>query len=696
MGISSYFLYLFIANIGESGQIFQTARANVISICAAVMINLSAHYLRAIRSAHLLKPIKPSTYRQMFMGLSVGFLCNNILPFRLGELVRADWIGRDLKISRVAVLCTILFERLIDGAILLICFGTLTLLVRKEVYDKTYLEIALALSLALILTGTTLYLFLNQSKWFLKSLFHATGWFNDRIRDRSRLILWSAIYSTNLFLRKSGMLSYLLLSLGAWFLYLSSIALFFYAVAPNAGWVDSFLASVASFLCVSIPSGPAYIGTYHFALSKMLMSIPEFNSTSSSATILSWFIHVLPISIVGALVLILRSKPSQTRSRTELEAKQNRLDRTTDISSEFSRFLDTYFACTEISRVISDQEILGQSKLLRTFRGGSNAVTMLVWAGGREVVRKMTLRQHAGKLQAQYRWLVERKQTPHIARVLSESTDSHSYSVDLEYKPDYSRFFDFIHSHPTSMSLKIIDDLIHFAETNIYLNESHVDSSNDLDVYVKQKLLEKISDSARMNATLRDLMGQETVQVNGETFDNIARIVEKIQKNEKILGELAKYRRTSIHGDLTIDNILVRDNDFILLDPNDENQISDKTVDYAKLYQSLHSGYEFLCLLNTVAVEGNSILFEENLSSQYRTLFLHLDAKLRSSLSRSEYRSVLFHEAVHFARMLTYRVRISPATAPAFYGVCVRLLNQYVAQFEEHSSTAPSGHQRAS
>src|SRR5262249_17238085 len=47
-------------------------------------------------------------------GLLVGYAANNLLPARLGELVRADFVGRRYQISRLAVVGTIVVERLFD------------------------------------------------------------------------------------------------------------------------------------------------------------------------------------------------------------------------------------------------------------------------------------------------------------------------------------------------------------------------------------------------------------------------------------------------------------------------------------------------------------------------------------------------------------------------------------------------------
>ncbi len=70
-------------------------------------------------------------FRQTFHVLNIGFLINNTLPFRVGELARAYLIGReDNAVSGWAALSTILAERLLDMlAVVLMLAAVLPVLV---------------------------------------------------------------------------------------------------------------------------------------------------------------------------------------------------------------------------------------------------------------------------------------------------------------------------------------------------------------------------------------------------------------------------------------------------------------------------------------------------------------------------------------------------------------------------------------
>ena len=160
-------------------------------------------------------------------------------------------------------------------------------------------------------------------------------------------------------------------------------------------------------------------------------------------------------------------------------------------------------------------------------------------------------------------------------------------------------------------------------------------------------------------------------------------IIEKIRKNKKAMNDLSCYQESPIHGDLTIDNLIVSpEGDFMLIDPNDENQVSTPAVDFGKMYQSLHSGYEFLIQLDHCTVSGHEITFEESKSQKYEELFKRLDTSLKKKLSPKDHRVILFHEAVHYCRMLTYRASIDQTTVAVYYATAVKLFNEFQGQYE--------------
>jgi hypothetical protein len=224
-----------------------------------------------------------------------------------------------------------------------------------------------------------------------------------------------------------------------------------------------------------------------------------------------------------------------------------------------------------------------------------------------------------------------------------------------------------------------------FVDKRIHMPRKPVKNPRRLvNEYIQTKAIGKVNDAAHGNLAISNLLGQETIVVNGRELLNFNTIIGKITSSKRAMADLTDIVDCPLHGDLAIDNILVEPHDakFIILDPNNENAISDPVVDYTKLMQSLHAGYDFLVTLTNCSVKDNEISFEERRSLQYEQLYQKLNARLQKKLSPARFRALLFHEAMHYCRMLTYKVSINPQTAPAFYGIAVRLFNDFLEQYE--------------
>lgn len=76
-----------------------------------VLINMA---LRSVRWRSLLDAPADATFRRTFAALMIGYLANNVLPVRLGDLVRVVVLAGTTQLSRSRILSTVLLERLLD------------------------------------------------------------------------------------------------------------------------------------------------------------------------------------------------------------------------------------------------------------------------------------------------------------------------------------------------------------------------------------------------------------------------------------------------------------------------------------------------------------------------------------------------------------------------------------------------------
>jgi len=279
--------------------------------------------------------------------------------------------------------------------------------------------------------------------------------------------------------------------------------------------------------------------------------------------------------------------------------------------------------------------------------------------------------------------LLARQHLDHIPRFVEQERAKRYYSFDLEFNEDYVPFFEFIHSNAATVSSDILSRIVTFMRRSIYNPKPIKHGAKKVDDYITTKVIGKVNDTATISSDVDQLLRYDKITINGTTYPNLLQVVEKIKANKRAMSDLSHYPESSIHGDLTVDNLIVSTkHDYMILDPNNENEVSAPAVDYGKLYQSLHSGYEFLIQLDQCDVRDQAVNFEESKSQKYDAIFRTFDEKLKQELAPEEYRTILFHEAVHYCRMLTYRANIAPATVPVFYAIAVRLFSDFLKQYE--------------
>lgn len=108
----SVFLVLQVVDLEEAALHLGAASWPVLGLA---LVGIWADVLlRAVRWQLLLRPIAHISLVRVTRYLLVGYLANNVLPARVGELVRAHYVGDRERVSRASVVGTIVVERALD------------------------------------------------------------------------------------------------------------------------------------------------------------------------------------------------------------------------------------------------------------------------------------------------------------------------------------------------------------------------------------------------------------------------------------------------------------------------------------------------------------------------------------------------------------------------------------------------------
>lgn len=118
--LSAIFVALFFVTVDFRRLLDALMGANYIYVVPGIGLYLIGVWFRTVRWRRLLHHIRPIPTARLFPVVVVGYMANNLLPLRLGELVRSYYVGDREKVSKTGALVTIFIERLLDALTLLL------------------------------------------------------------------------------------------------------------------------------------------------------------------------------------------------------------------------------------------------------------------------------------------------------------------------------------------------------------------------------------------------------------------------------------------------------------------------------------------------------------------------------------------------------------------------------------------------
>ena len=127
LGVSSLLLALFLVTIDLGAMVEALADANYLFVVPGIALYLVSVLFRTLRWQALLRHIRPIGVARLYPAVVVGYMANDLLPMRLGELVRSYYVGEREGISKTASLATIVVERVLDALMLLFFIAAISL-----------------------------------------------------------------------------------------------------------------------------------------------------------------------------------------------------------------------------------------------------------------------------------------------------------------------------------------------------------------------------------------------------------------------------------------------------------------------------------------------------------------------------------------------------------------------------------------
>jgi uncharacterized membrane protein YbhN (UPF0104 family) len=262
----------------------------------AIAVYFEGVWMRAVRWRVLLAPVRQVPARRLFPVIAVGYMANDLLPARLGEVVRVYMLGRREGIGKTAALATVMLERVLDGVTMLLFLGIAMLLVPLESWLVRLLGAGAALFAGALLA---LLLLARASPVVVRLVELAAVILPSSLRPWP--VRLAGAFLDGLHVLRSPLLTVKALgaSVAAW----TCEALMYYLVAlafaltppPAAILATTAVANLGTL----VPSSPGYIGPFEFLVRRTLEAFGVGAEVALGYALVLHVVLLLPIILVG-------------------------------------------------------------------------------------------------------------------------------------------------------------------------------------------------------------------------------------------------------------------------------------------------------------------------------------------------------------------------------------------------------------
>ena len=258
------------------------------------MIDIGA---RGARWRALLAPIAPLPYRRVLGYTYIGYLANNVLPARLGELYRSHALGEGEGVSRPTVLGTVVVERVVD-TVMVVAIASLAVVVLSA---RGVMSSAVLLGLAFV-TLLVIGLGLGIAAHRLPGADRVAA----IVARRPRLLELGRRLRDGLAVagRPRTMAVALAFSALAWTASITTFLAAGQAIGVELTVAQGALLTSGVALVTIIPSGPGYLGTFELTVVGIASG---FGIPRDDAFALGLLVHLVSLATtsIGGVVAVL-------------------------------------------------------------------------------------------------------------------------------------------------------------------------------------------------------------------------------------------------------------------------------------------------------------------------------------------------------------------------------------------------------
>jgi uncharacterized protein (TIRG00374 family) len=309
--IGLVFLWLAVRN-ADADAVWATVRDADLGLVALAIGSFAIVYLlQAVRWRRI--AATPAVSVPRFYEMTVtGVAVNNVLPGRIGDFLRARWLGRDARIPYGTAFGTVILDRAFDVVVLvgLLIVGISAVASSAWLWQLAAAGSVLVLGIAVVLLFSRVYIGKRdrdrRERGLVRGLVRDTV---ERLAEpfgRRHIVIWLG------------------LSTFAWSMWAVAAYLVARSLGIELSLTDALFVTAVVNLGSAVPSSPGFVGTYEWLGVAALGLLGVDHESALAFTILTHAAWYVPTTLFGAVALGLRWVAEVRRRRVASAARIDR------------------------------------------------------------------------------------------------------------------------------------------------------------------------------------------------------------------------------------------------------------------------------------------------------------------------------------------------------------------------------------
>ena len=310
LGLAFALVFAYLAfrnvNVDELGEALRSqSYVWLLPSGAAVALGV---VLRAWRWQLLFEPHARPRLSHVTTALMIGYLFNNVLPARAGELARVHALGRRTGISRAHVLATVVLERVFDLVVLVALLVVAAPFLPMVDWLTGAIFLGAVPAVALVVVG---FLVRRYGVRFAQILVKPLGWLPRVGHDRTAAIAEALVRGLAGITTGRLALPAVAVTIVSWLVLACSVWLLLLGTDIEASFGMALLVLIATNLVLVVPSSPAALGAFEAAVVVALAAYGVERADALSFALVLHALNLFPYLVLGYLALALHTRATR-------------------------------------------------------------------------------------------------------------------------------------------------------------------------------------------------------------------------------------------------------------------------------------------------------------------------------------------------------------------------------------------------